>query len=50
MDTLKKSEKEGDISKDEQHDLGEDIQRLTDEHISIIDKLLIEKEQEILQV
>ena len=50
MDTLKKSEKEGDISKDEQHDLGEDIQRLTDEHISIIDKLLVEKEQEILQV
>ena len=50
MDTLKKSEKEGNISKDEQRDLGEDIQKLTDEHISTIDKLLVDKEQEILQV
>jgi ribosome recycling factor len=50
MDTLKKSEKESEISKDEQRDLGEDIQKLTDEHITIIDKLLVEKEQEILQV
>ena len=50
MDTLKKSEKESEISKDEQRDLGEDIQKLTDEHITIIDKLLVDKEQEILQV
>lgn len=50
MDTLKKNEKDGDISKDEQRDRGEDIQKLTDEHIEIIDKMLAEKEQEILQV
>lgn len=50
MDTLKKNEKDGDISKDEQHDRGEDIQKLTDEHIGAIDKMLAEKEQEILQV
>ncbi|MCH2549420.1 MAG: ribosome recycling factor [Alphaproteobacteria bacterium] len=50
MDSLKKSEKEGKISKDEQHTLGEDIQKLTDEHIALIDQMLSEKEQEILQV
>ena len=50
MDTLKKNEKDGDISKDEQHDRGEDIQKLTDEHIGAIDKMLAVKEQEILQV
>jgi ribosome recycling factor len=50
MDTLKKNEKDGDISKDEQRDRGEEIQKLTDQHIAEIDKLLAEKEQEILQV
>lgn len=50
METLKKNEKDGDISKDEQHDRGEEIQKLTDQHITEIDKLLAEKEQEILQV
>ena len=48
--SLKKSEKEGSISKDEQHTLGEDIQKLTDEHIALIDEMVAEKEQEILQV
>ena len=50
METLKKNEKDGEISKDEQHDRSEDIQKLTDQHIAEIDKLLAEKEQEILQV
>ena len=50
MDTLKKNEKNGDISKDEQRDRGEDIQKLTDDHIAAIDKMLADKEQEILQV
>ncbi len=50
MDTLKKNEKSGEISQDEQHARGDDIQKLTDEHIEIIDKMLAEKEQEILQV
>ena len=50
MDSLKKSEKEGSIAKDEQHTLGEDIQKLTDEHIALIDEMVAEKEQEILQV
>lgn len=50
MDTLKKNEKDKEISKDEHRDRGEDIQKLTDEHIEIIDKMLSDKEQEILQV
>ncbi len=50
MDTLKKSEKDHEISQDEQRARGEDIQKITDEHIAIIDKMLAEKEQDILQV
>ncbi len=50
MDTLKKNEKDGEISQDEQRARGEDIQKMTDEHIEVIDKMLEEKEQEILQV
>lgn len=50
MDGLKKMEKDGDISKDEHHDLGEQIQQMTDKHIEEIDKVLANKEKEIMQV
>jgi len=50
MDSLKKLEKDGEISEDEQRARGDDIQQMTDSHISIIDKLLESKEQEIMQV
>jgi len=50
MDGLKKLEKEGDISQDEHRARGEDIQTMTDGHISNIDELLESKEQEIMQV
>jgi ribosome recycling factor len=50
MDFLKKLEKDGDISQDEQRGRGEDIQRMTDNHTSNIDTLLESKEQEIMQV
>jgi len=50
MDTLKKEEKDKKISKDVHRDRGEIIQKLTDEHIEVIDKMLSEKEREILQV
>jgi ribosome recycling factor len=50
MDTLKKMEKDNEISQDEQRDRGEDIQKLTDAHIKIVDELLEAKEQEIMQV
>jgi ribosome recycling factor len=50
MDSLKRMEKDGDISQDEQRVRGEDIQQLTDAHIKMVDELLEAKEQEIMQV
>ena len=50
MDGLKKLEKDGDISQDEHRARGDDIQQMTDGHISNIDELLEAKEQEIMQV
>jgi ribosome recycling factor len=50
MDGLKKAEKDGEISKDEHRDVADEIQKLTDQHISEIDKVLAGKEKEIMQV
>jgi ribosome recycling factor len=50
MDTLKRAEKDGDISEDEHRDYGEVIQEVTDEHIKKIDELFGSKEAEIMQV
>lgn len=49
MDTLKKQEKDGEISKDEHHGLGEKVQKLTDDYIKKVDQHLQSKEQEILE-
>ena len=50
MDTLKRMEKDGDLSQDDQHIWGEEIQSITDEHIAIIDDTLASKQQDIMQV
>ena len=50
MDALKKAEKDGDLSKDESHDQADDVQKLTDEMIAEVDRLLSDKEAEIMQV
>ncbi len=50
MDDLKKLEKDGDISQDEHHDFGHQVQELTDDHIKQIDEALAAKESEIMQV
>jgi ribosome recycling factor len=50
MDALKKAEKDGDISKDEQTKNSETIQKLTDEFIKKIDDALVVKDKEILGV
>ncbi len=50
MDNLKKEEKEGEISEDEHHEYGQDIQDLTDESVQKIDETLVKKEKEIVQV
>ncbi len=50
MDDLKKSEKDGDVSKDEHHDYAQEIQDLTDSYVGKIDEALANKESEIMQV
>ena len=47
---LKKLLKDKEISEDENKSLEKNIQKVTDDNIGIIDKILIEKEKEILQV
>ena len=48
MDTLKKMEKDNEISKDEHHDHADEVQKLTDEFIKKIDVTVKTKEEEIL--
>ncbi len=50
MDKLKKMEKDGDISQDEQKAHSDDIQNLTDKFIGKVDEMLASKEKEIMQV
>jgi ribosome recycling factor len=50
IETLRRQEKDGDISQDEQKKLERDIQHLTDEHIKRVDETLTQKDKEILQV
>ncbi|WP_159586460.1 ribosome recycling factor [Chelativorans xinjiangense] len=50
MEHLKKAEKDGDISQDEMHAQSDRVQKMTDETIATIDKLLEDKEAEIMQV
>ncbi|MCV9965301.1 ribosome recycling factor [Pararhizobium sp. BT-229] len=50
MDSLKKAEKDGDIGQDESRSQSERVQKMTDEMISDIDRLLADKEKEIMQV
>lgn len=49
-DDLKKLEKNGEITEDDLRGYSDDIQKLTDEHISKIDQLTKDKEKEILEV
>jgi len=50
METLKKAEKDGDVSQDDSRVLADRIQKMTDETITEIDKSLSVKEAEIMQV
>ncbi len=50
MDNVKNLEKKKDISKDELFEYSEKIQKLTDEFISKIDNLFIDKEKDILTI
>ena len=50
MDSLKKMEKDGDISEDRHHSLSDEVQKLTDIYVSKVDDALKAKEAEIMQV
>lgn len=50
MDALKRAEKDGDISEDEQKKQADRVQKATDAKISDIDELLKSKQDEITQV
>ncbi|SIQ78520.1 ribosome recycling factor [Rhizobium sp. RU35A] len=50
MDALKKAEKDGSMSQDDSRVQSDKVQKMTDETISDVDRLLAEKEKEIMQV
>jgi ribosome recycling factor len=50
MENAKKAEKDGEISQDDSRTSSDRVQKMTDDTIATIDKLLAEKETEILQV
>jgi ribosome recycling factor len=50
IESLRRLEKDGEISQDEHRKAEKDIQHLTDDHIKRIDDTLAQKDKEILQV
>lgn len=49
-DTLKRQEKDGDITEDELRSGSDDVQKVTDESIKQIDQLVTDKEKDIMSV
>ena len=50
IDSLKKMEKDGDITQDDHRRLQAEVQTLTDDFIRKIDDAMAQKDREILQV
>ncbi|WP_349370815.1 ribosome recycling factor [Salinarimonas sp.] len=50
LDTLKKLEKDGALSQDDEKRQADLVQKATDEHVSEVDSVLAAKEKEIMQV
>jgi len=50
MDELKRLEREGELSQDDQKLWADEIQQLTDKHIGMVDQAFAAKEAEIMQV
>ena len=50
MEKIKNSEKNKEISKDESFQFSEDVQKITDKFIGLVDSLFQEKEKDILKV
>ena len=49
-DHLKKEQKEKKMTEDQLHDAEAEVQKLTDEHIKLVDDILKHKEKEIMEV
>jgi ribosome recycling factor len=50
IDRIKKQEKDGDLSEDQSRDEQDKVQKVTDNFIAQLEKLLAEKETDILKV
>ncbi|MER3478568.1 MAG: ribosome recycling factor, partial [Leptolyngbya sp. ERB_1_2] len=50
VDTVKKQEKDKEISEDQARDTQDKIQKLTDKYIAEVEKVLAEKEKDIMTV
>lgn len=50
MDALKKMEKDGEINEDDLHSGSEEVQKLTDTYVKLVDETVKAKEAEIMQV
>ena len=50
IDHLKREEKEKKMSEDQLHDAEQEVQKLTDDHTTLIDETLKHKEKEIMEV
>ena len=50
LDLLKKLEKDGDISQDDEKRQAADVQKTTDQFVAEVDSLVVAKEKEIMQV
>ena len=50
MDKVKKEQKKGEITEDDQKDLEKDLQKLTDDYIKKVDKQIEAKEKELFEI
>lgn len=50
IDSVRKQEKNSEVSEDESRDLQDSIQKLTDKYVAKVDEVLAEKEQDIMTV
>ena len=50
MENLKKMEKEGELSEDDHHFWGDEVQQLTDQAIAKVDEALATKDEDIKRV
>jgi len=50
LDLIKEQEKGSELSKDDAHRAGEEVQKLTDEYTKKVDSLLSEREKEIMKI